>query len=102
MSDLIFDIIGEIKKKISLLKTELEEERSRSKLLQNKIDVLNNKLSAKQNELDNLNVKILGFETQSIAKEKQGVLFVEEKNVSDNQIDELVKEIEHCITQLKK
>ena len=102
MSDLIFDIIGEIKKKISLLKIQLEEERSRSKLLQNKIDGLNNELSAKQNELDNLNVKVLGYETKSIAKEKQGVLFVEETNVSDNQIDELVKEIEHCITQLKK
>ncbi len=102
MSDLIFDIIGEIKKKISLLKIQLEEERSRSKLLQNKIDGLNNELSAKQNELDNLNVEVLGYETQSIAKGKQGVLFVEETNVSDNQIDELVKEIEHCITQLKK
>ena len=102
MSDLIFDIIGEIKNKISLLKIQLEEERSRSKLLQNNIDGLNNELSAKQNELDNLNVEVLGYETQSIAKEKQGVLFVEETNVSDNQIDELVKEIEHCITQLKK
>ena len=102
MSDLIFDIIGEIKKKISLLKIQLEEERSRSKLLQSEIEIINNELSNKQNELDNLNIKMLEFETKSIAKEKQGVLFVDETNVSDNQIDELVKEIEYCITQLKK
>jgi len=102
MSDRILELVGSIKDKVSLVKGQLEKERSKSEDLQNEVVSLREQLAEKQVELNGLSIKISELETKLITKKEQDVVVVEETGVSDNQIDELVKEIEYCIGQLKK
>ncbi|MDG1148058.1 MAG: hypothetical protein P8N52_07115 [Crocinitomicaceae bacterium] len=102
MSDRILELVGSIKDKVSLVKGQLEKERSKSEDLQNEVVSLREQLAEKQVELNGLSTKISELETKLITKKEQDVVVVEETGVSDNQIDELVKEIEYCIGQLKK
>ena len=102
MSDRILELVGSIKDKVSLVKGQLEKECSKSESLQNEVVNLEGQLAEKQVELNSLSTKISALETKLITKEEQDVVVVKETGVSDNQIDELVKEIEYCIGQLKK
>ncbi len=102
MLDPIFDLVVDIKRKVSLVKMQLEKERSDAKLLVNEIKDLRSQLAKKEVEMNNFSTKISGLETKLIMKEDQDISVIEETSISENQIDELVKEIEYCIIELKK
>ena len=102
MSDRILELVGGIKEKVSLVKSQLEKERSHSESLQIEVDSLKKQLEDSQVVLDSFTAKLSELETKLITKEEQDVVVVKETGVSDDQIDELVKEIEYCIGQLKK
>jgi chromosome segregation ATPase len=102
MSDRILELVDGIKEKVSLVKGQLEKECSKSESLQNEVVSLGDQLVEKQIELNDLSTKISELETKLITKKEQDVVIVKETGVSDSQIDELVKEIEYCIGQLKK
>lgn len=101
MSDRIHELIDGIKEKVSLVSSQLANVNSQNALLQNEVESLKAQLSQKGEELNQANVTISELETKLITNNEQDVKVVE-TGVSEDQIDELVKEIEYCIGQLKK
>ena len=103
MTEKIQHIINDIRLKSNSLHTQLISERERAR----KLEVELNELTFQKNVLEdektqlNENVIKLKSELEAIFKER-----VDEENSiteSRNQdIDDLVREIEHCINQLKK
>ena len=76
--------------------------RSKNDELTAENDRLKASLSEKSTEISNLQSKVESLkEEQNLAK-VQSVNPSEEEKISDEQIDELVREIEYCIGQLKK
>jgi phage shock protein A len=102
MSDRVNELIDTLKEKMTLLKDQCANERSKNDELTAENERLKANLAEKSNEISNLQSKVESLkEAQNLAKE-QSVNPSEEENISDDQIDELVREIEYCIGQLKK
>lgn len=101
MSDRIHELVDGIKEKVSLVKSQLANVNSLKDSLQNEVESLKAQLTKKGEELNHANKTVLELEAKLIANNKQDVK-VKETGVSEDQIDELVKEIEYCIGQLKK
>ena len=101
MSDQIHQLIDAIREKVSRLHRQLSTERSTNAKLQEQNESLANEIISKNNEITALRSKISEIELNNKTVEKQGVIGSEAKLISNEQIDELVKEIEYCIKQLK-
>lgn len=102
MSDRVNELIETLREKMILLKDQCAIERSKNNDLLAENELLKSSLQEKSSEISSLQSKVDSLkEAQSLAKE-QSVNHSEEKKVSDEQIDELVREIEYCIGQLKK
>lgn len=104
MADRINELIEKIREKVSLLKSQLSVEQSKNEALQEEVNQLKLQLTSKQSEVETLESKIVGLQSDIVKAKEQSVNHSTEANVkvSDEQIDELVKEIEYCIGQLKK
>jgi chromosome segregation ATPase len=102
MSDRIQELIDGIKEKASSLHGQLSTERSSNQELQDEVSSLKNEVSSKEEEIIGLKSKISELETKLETKDERDVNVSEDAGVSEEQIDELVKEIEYCIEQLKK
>ena len=102
MSDRIQELIDGIREKASSLHNQLSTERSSNQKLQDEVSGLQNQISSKEGEIVELKSKISEWETKLKTVDEQDVIGSEDTGVSDEQIDELVKEIEYCIEQLKK
>ncbi len=102
MSDRVNELIETLREKMILLKDQCAKERSINSELIAENEALKFNLTEKSNEIVNLQTKIESLkEVQNAAKEQNVNQSKEERN-SDDQIDELVREIEYCIGQLKK
>ena len=102
MSDNIHKLIDGIREKYSHVNNQLLEERTTIEYLQNKIENLTSQLDTSNEGISALQAKI--NEMSSVADEtnEQVITRSEGSLISDEQIDELVKEIDYCIGQLKK
>ena len=112
MSDRIAQIIAEIRDKFYHAKNELKQVKEKSTLLENEVASLQTKQSelaivivAKQDFIDTLHLENLELKKQLEEKilllEEQSSIVVPEVN-HDDLINDLVKEIDTCISQLKK
>ena len=102
MSDRVNELIETLREKMILLKDQCAKERSKNDELIAENESLKSNLNEKSSEISTLQSKIESLkEAQSSVKE-QNVNQSEEKKISDEQIDEMVREIEYCIGQLKK
>lgn len=102
MSDRVNQLIEDIRGKVDLMKSKVTAEESKNSELTQAIDSLKSQLQTKENEVAQLNGKIQELEAQKNDLNKNNIAVPAENGVSEEQIDELVKEIEYCITQLKK
>ena len=102
MSDSINQLIDTIQKKSLLLKNQIASEKSKNEELTQEIQSLKREVSSKDEQVDELNSKITELNDGLKAVKEQNITSSEGKGISDEQIDEVVKEIEYCIGQLKK
>lgn len=102
MSDRVNELIETLREKMILLKDQCAHERSKNDELIAENKALKSNLTEKSNEISGLQTKIESLEEAQRSAKEQSVNHSEEKNISDEQIDELVSEIEYCIGQLKK
>ena len=102
MSDRVNQLIEDIRGKVDLMKGKVTAEQNKNSELSQEIESLKAKLQSKENEVLQLNGKIQDLETEKNDLESKNIAVPAENGVSEEQIDELVKEIEYCITQLKK
>lgn len=102
MSDRVNELIEEIRGKAISMKELVSAEKEKSGALIQQIEELKNQVSAKNAEVSQLQEEITSLKNDLNAKNEQGIEAPVEAGVSDEQIDELVKEIEYCITQLKR
>jgi response regulator RpfG family c-di-GMP phosphodiesterase len=103
MTEKIQLILEEIKLKCKNLHSQLEFERSKNLELKAELDAIsieNSHLKERNEEFTQTNLKLV---TELEATIKQGVEVHNDADGNRNaEIDELVREIEYCITQLKK
>ncbi|MBI1837193.1 MAG: hypothetical protein HYR91_08015 [Flavobacteriia bacterium] len=103
MTEKIQFIIDSIRLKCKDLHSQLQLERSKQLELKTELDALtleNSQLKEKNSEYMQTNNKLV---TELEATIKQGIEMKQSVEINrDAEIDELVREIEYCITQLKK
>ncbi len=102
MTDRINTLIKTIGEKVTRMKDQLSVEQAKNESFQNEIAQLKEQLTSKSNEVEKLESKISDLKSEIGATKGQDVDGSNEMSISDEQIDELVKEIEYCIGQLKK
>lgn len=102
MSDRVNELIDTLREKMILLKDQCAQERSKNDELVAENESLKSKLTEKSDEISNLHTKIESLKEEQNAAKEQSVNQSKEEKISDDQIDELVREIEYCIGQLKK
>ncbi len=102
MSDRVYKLIETLQEKILLLKGECVLERSKNDELTAKNKALSSELAEKAITIESLNEQINELNQKHSEAKEQNVGQTDESGISDEQIDELVKEIEYCIGQLKK
>ena len=103
MSDRVSNLIDSIKGKAIQLHQELQNERAKSADLENELSALKSDLNAKSAEIQASKEKIaqLGDQLKTLSEQKVDQP-TSGADISDEQIDELVREIEFCIAQLKQ
>jgi predicted transcriptional regulator len=103
MTDKIQQFIDEITRKSRSLHHQLVEERMKNEQLRTEIVNLQEQLMANSGQIESQSLEITKLKGELEAAKLQ---VIEEPIVSDHrkeeEIDELVKEIEYCISQLKK
>ena len=102
MSDRINQLIDTIREKSILLKDQVASEKAKNEELTQEIQTLKQEVTSKGEKVDELNSKITELNDGLKAVKEQSITGSEGNGFSDEQIDELVKEIEYCIGQLKK
>jgi Mg2+ and Co2+ transporter CorA len=103
MTDKIQQIIDDISRKAKALHHQLVEERLQNEQLRLEIVELREQLMSTNGQIEGQALEINRLKSELEASKEQ---VVEKPVVSDKrkdeEIDELVKEIEYCISQLKK
>tara|TARA_B110000503_G_scaffold126334_1_gene194832 strand:- start:455 stop:763 length:309 start_codon:yes stop_codon:yes gene_type:complete len=102
MSDNIHKLIDGIREKYSHVNSQLLEERTKVESLQNKIDNLTSQLGVSNEGISALETRINEMISVTEQANEQVITRSEGSLISNEQIDELVKEIDYCIGQLKK
>ncbi len=102
MSDRIQELIDGIRGKASALHDQLSTERTQNQKLQAELDGLKENVAQRDSKIDELSLKVSELEMKLKTAGEKEVVVAEGTSVSDAQIDELVREIEYCIGQLKK
>ena len=102
MSNRVDQLIAEIQDKVKVLKQKLSEEQLKSASLEKKVEEVNNEINARETEISALKLEVTRLEVQLNDKNDISIAVQSDKGISDEEIDELVNEIEYCITQLKK
>jgi chromosome segregation ATPase len=102
MNEKIQHIIQDIRRKKNALDDLLNQQKQKVNQLEQEIEQLKSDLESKNANISKL--KNENAELQSLLEEtkNQVINSVEPKNNGYEQIDELVREIEYCIGQLKK
>jgi len=101
MSDKALQLIDEIRSKSLEIKGKLDEERQNNAVLTNAIADLKKELEQREMELSVVKTKVAELEKEVLSSKEQVINPVISYERNDEEIDELVKEIEYCISQLK-
>ncbi|MFM6934397.1 MAG: hypothetical protein ACKOXP_03075 [Flavobacteriales bacterium] len=103
MTEKIQDTIQEISRKANRIGEALRVERSKNEILQEEIDRVNEQLVAESAAIALLKEEIETLKSAlHLAENKVVEVPVSVKGKNEQEIDELVKEIEFCIEQLKQ
>ena len=102
MSDRIKELVQTVKDKASSLHEKVQVERSKNQDLENNLSKLKEELKEKEAEVSRLRGEIEEYETKLKTQNLVNVEAAGGEKVSDAEIDELVREIDYCIAQLKK
>ncbi|MEY4658337.1 MAG: hypothetical protein ACO29U_01940 [Crocinitomicaceae bacterium] len=103
MTEKIQDTIQEISRNILRIGEALRSERSKNAVLQEEIDRKNEQLAAEANAISLMKEEIESLKSAlHLAENKVVEVPVPVKGKNEQEIDELVKEIEFCIEQLKQ
>lgn len=103
MTEKIQDTIQEISRNILRIGEALRSERSKNAVLQEEIDRKNEHLAAEANAISLMKEEIESLKSAlHLAENKVVEVPVPVKGKNEQEIDELVKEIEFCIEQLKQ
>lgn len=101
MSDKALQLIDEIRSRSLEIKGKLDEERQNNAVLTNAIADLKKELEQRELELSEVKSKVAELEKEVLTAKEQVINPVISSERNDEEIDELVKEIEYCISQLK-
>ena len=101
MSDKALQLIDEIRFRSLEIKGKLDEERQNNAVLTNTIADLGKELEQRELELSEVKTKVAELEKEVLTAKEQVINPVISSERNDEEIDELVKEIENCISQLK-
>ncbi len=102
MTEKIQQIIGNIRTKMVQLHSQLVASREKNALLETEFLSLKTQLDSLQQTNHALQAKLSEVELQLITAKEQVVSAPISQSRKEEEIDELVKEIEYCISQLKK
>ena len=103
MTEKIQDTIQKISRNIVRVGEALHMERSKNEILQEEIDRKNEQLTAEASAIVLLKEEIESLKSAlHLAENKVVEVLVPVKGKNEQEIDELVKEIEFCIEQLKQ
>lgn len=102
MSDRIQELVQSVKEKANVLHEKVQVERSKNQDLENSLLKLKEELKEKEAEVNRLRGEIEEYETKLKTQNLVNVEAASGDRVSDAEIDELVREIDYCIAQLKK
>lgn len=102
MTEHIQHIIEEIRLKSKALHQQLNEERLKNKAFQDELNLLTERLQLQKLEEEKNLSEIAALKSELESTRSQEIEISHPIGKSDDEIDELVKEIEHCISQLKK
>ena len=103
MTEKIQDTIQEISRNILRIGEALRSERSKNAVLQKEIDRKNEQLAVEANAISLMKEEIESLKSAlHLAENKVVEVPVPVKGKNEQEIDELVKEIEFCIEQLKQ
>ncbi len=103
MTEKIQDTIQKISRNIVRVGEALRMERSKNEILQEEIDRKNEQLTAAASAIELLKEEIESLKSAlHLAENKVVEVPVPVKGKNEQEIDELVKEIEFCIEQLKQ
>ena len=102
MSDQINTLIASIRERYTLLNDQLLGEQSKNEQAQSEIEELKSQLDAGNEKIVSLQNALKESEENKSDVSEQVVTRSEGTMITDEQIDELVKEIDYCIGQLKK
>lgn len=102
MSDRIKELVQTVKNKANDLHSKVQMERSKNQDLENNLDRLRSELKDKESEVLKLQQEISQYEAKIKAQNEVSVADQKSERISDTEIDELVREIDYCIAQLKR
>jgi|TARA_R110000737_G_scaffold222262_1_gene237534 chromosome segregation ATPase len=103
MTESIQRKIQEISGKMKILHSHLLEERAKNAKLESDLESLKMSLQEKNEELATKNQQLSEKESQLVQMNEQNTVSMPEESLNrSHEIDELVKEIEYCIGQLRK
>ncbi|MCH2225646.1 MAG: hypothetical protein MK066_12820 [Crocinitomicaceae bacterium] len=101
MSDGISQIIGEVREKAISFHERYVAEQSKNERLQVELNASRIELEKQNALIESLNLTVSSLKQELETTKNHNVSASEGKMVSNDEIDELVKEIEYCIGQLK-
>jgi septal ring factor EnvC (AmiA/AmiB activator) len=102
MTDRIQHIIEDIRLKTKALHHQLNEEREKNNTFQAEVQVLNERLHYQKQQEESYLAEIAALKLEMETTKSQVIEIERPQGKKDEEIDELVKEIEYCISQLKK
>ena len=109
MTEQINNIVLHLKQRFIEIHSQLVEERNQNEVLKSEVSQLNDLMQNKQTEVSNLEEKKLQLEQKVLKMQNEMIQLNEivesqKNNLPENrdaEIDDLVREIEHCISHLK-
>lgn len=102
MSEKIHQLIDQIRAKYNRLNGQFVEQKSINVALQDEVTNSQSQLKERDEKIIALEAKIDELESTKNETSEQVITGSEGTMISDEQIDELVKEIDYCIGQLKE
>lgn len=101
MTERITQLIDRLHEKVNLMKDGLRAERLKVVERDGRIENLEAELASGRKQLEGMQLELDALKASMAATENVNIESAGSKGLSDDEIGELVKEIEFCITKLK-
>ena len=102
MSDRIAELIEEVKSKAMAYRDQASTERTKNEELSADLNQCKEQLEGKEAEIEQLKAQVSELENSANENKISTIESPSAVGLSDSEIDDLVKEIDFCIAQLKK